>query len=92
MDSRIAWAVRFMNENMERDINLKKISESLNLSYGYCSELFKKETGKPFSRYRKENRIQKAQLLLRTSSKEIKDIAFSLVTSPWPIFIMISRG
>ena len=76
MDNRIEFILKYLNDNLEKRITLTQVSKMMNLSYGYVSDLFKKETGMNFSQYLKEARIEKARNLLRDSFKSVKEISF----------------
>jgi len=51
MDPRIHQTIKIMDENLDKKLTLKSVSQMFNLSGVYFSELFKKETGICFSRY-----------------------------------------
>ncbi len=66
-----------IEQNYQKDINLKEMSESLNINSIYLGQLFQKETGVLFSDYINHFRINKAKdLLVNTSLKasEIGDL------------------
>jgi len=56
------------------DISLKTVSEEMELSYKYLSEVFKKETGRTFLEYLHELRSRKAKELLTSTEIPIAEI------------------
>jgi len=78
MDPRVSQVVEWIDKNLEKDITLRKASRLANLSYGYLSELFNKETGMGFSEYLKDRRIERARVLLANTRMEIKEIYLSV--------------
>lgn len=59
-------------------ITLTDIATHLNISKGYLCSLFKKETGKTFSRYLNEKRIEESKRLLQSEHLSMLDIALSV--------------
>ena len=69
---------RFMTDNLHRGLTLKDLSAFLGYSEKYCSELFLKVMGEPFSQWLKQLRIREARRLLVDSPASMTDIAESL--------------
>lgn len=61
-------------EYME-DLNLKSIAKILHVNVMYLGQVFKKETGKSFSKYLNHYRINLAKELLLRSKEPVNDIA-----------------
>lgn len=79
MDLRIKQTIIFLEENLEKKLNLKRISEISNLSESYFSELFKKEMGICFSKYLKQTRIKKAlHLFSKNNSLSVKQVSYKV--------------
>jgi two-component system response regulator YesN len=78
MDPRIHQALKSMDENLDKKLTLKSVSEMFNLSGVYFSELFKKETGTCFSRYLVQSRIDRAKALLKETSLRIKQVSYAV--------------
>jgi len=76
MDKRIRFVLKYLNDNPGKKVTLNQVSRMVNLSYGYMSGLFKRETGVSFSEYLKEVRMGQARCLLQDTFKSIKEIAF----------------
>lgn len=61
--------------NLTSDLGLKALSEMFNISAGYLSTLFKKETGLTLTDYVNKKRVEHAILLLNTIQLQIQTIA-----------------
>lgn len=61
--------------NLTSDLSLKNLSELFNISAGYLSTLFKKETGMTLTDYVNSQRIEHAVLLLNATNLQIQTIA-----------------
>jgi AraC-like DNA-binding protein len=68
----------FMTDNLHRGLTLKDLSAFLGYSEKYCSELFLKVMGEPFSQWLKRLRIREARRLLADNRASMTDIAESL--------------
>ncbi len=65
----------YINQHLAEQLRLETIAEQLGYNPSYFSILFKKETGRNFSDYITELRIEKAQQLLSHSSRSILEIS-----------------
>lgn len=68
----------FMTDNLHRGLTLKDLSAFLGYSEKYCSELFLKVMGEPFSQWLKRRRIREARRLLANSEVPVTIIAESV--------------
>lgn len=64
-----------INLNLTSDLGLKNLSEMFNISAGYLSTLFKRETGITLTDYVNKKRIEHAIFLLNTTNMQIQAIA-----------------
>lgn len=71
----IRLAKQYINENYNKPLTLESVSARIGFNPAYFSTLFKKETGKNFSEYIMEVRIQNAKQLLIQTSRNVDDIA-----------------
>lgn len=71
----IQWAKFYIQEHINSELNMAVIANELNLSYTYFSKLFRQETGKSFSAYVAEIKMQRAGEMLKsgTSIAEISE-------------------
>ncbi|AOY77680.1 response regulator transcription factor [Clostridium formicaceticum] len=70
----IKEAIDYIENNYQKKISLKSLSEHLNLSKHYVCNLFKKETGENVSLYINKLRIEKAKQLIIDSNCKVKEI------------------
>ncbi|WP_315071301.1 AraC family transcriptional regulator [uncultured Clostridium sp.] len=70
--------LKHLHLNIESQISLKKIANDLNLSEGYISECFKKHMGITIMKYAKKIRIDRAKVLLVTTTTSILEISLIL--------------
>ncbi|MFS0726788.1 response regulator [Paenibacillus sp. 1P07SE] len=82
MSGEISKAVAFIKKNYDQNISLQQVADHVNLSFGYLSNLFKKELQITFIEYLNCYRIERAkELLIRTNLKSY-DIAVKVGFSP----------
>lgn len=70
--------LKYLHLNIESKMSLKKLSHDLNLSAGYISTCFKKHMGMTIMSYAKKIRIDRAKVLLLTSTESILEIGLTL--------------
>lgn len=71
----IAKAVDFINQHYTESINLTDVAVAVHLNSEYFCRLFKEETGRNFSNYLANLRLNKAVELLRNSDHKVSEIA-----------------
>lgn len=71
----IQKVLNHINLNLTGDLSLKALSDMFNISAGYLSTLFKKETGNTLTDYVNKQRIEYAILLLNATDLQIQTIA-----------------
>jgi transcriptional regulator GlxA family with amidase domain len=74
MDRRIEVVISKMESQVSKSWETEKLAQLVNLSSSRLRHLFKTETGKTPAQYLKYLRLQKAELLLRTTFLTIKEI------------------
>ena len=67
-----------IRENIEVELDLKKLATEFNFSYSYFRKMFKKHTGISPKQYHLQLKIFKAKELLLTTDKSVKEICFDL--------------
>ena len=67
--------MRYVEEHLGERISLEQMADAVFLSKPYLSTLFKKETGKKFSSYLQEMRLEKSSVMLKNSRLTIGEIA-----------------
>jgi AraC-like DNA-binding protein len=78
VEIKIKQACGLLNEHTHEEIDTLKIAKELNMGYSYFRKMFTKYTGLPPKQYHLQSRIRKAQYLLISSNKSIKEIAYEL--------------
>lgn len=68
----------FISENLHRGMTLKVLANFLGYSENYCSDLFSRIMGEPFSRYLRRQRLERASTLLTTTEYTLTEIASAL--------------
>ncbi|MCH1981377.1 response regulator [Ruminococcus sp. OA3] len=68
-------ALWYMQGNFGRNLTLTEVAESVHLNQDYFSRRFKKETGKKFSEYLLQLRMEAAQKLILETDRSITDVA-----------------
>lgn len=71
----IQKVINQINLNIQEDLSLKTLSEMFNISSGYLSTLFKKETDMTLTDYVNKKRVEHAVLLLNTTGLKIQTVA-----------------
>lgn len=71
----ILEAISYMKEHYGEKLSLEDLSERSGFNMNYFSELFKKETGKTFTAYLAEVRMEEAKRLLRDTGDAVYEIA-----------------
>jgi two-component system response regulator YesN len=70
----IFYAIKFIEANFDKDINLDMAANAASLNYSYFSHMFKEYTGESFSHYLTKIRISKAKELLSETSFMVYEI------------------
>ncbi len=66
----------YINDNIDKELSLYRISEVVYMNPVYLSRLFKKETGLNLIDYINQKRIESAKVLLSDFNLKIQDIAY----------------
>ncbi|MBO4940162.1 MAG: AraC family transcriptional regulator [Clostridia bacterium] len=74
----IALAMRYMESNYHRDIDVGSLASQLGFSRAYFSTLFQKTTGETPYHYLTKLRISRAQGYLQSSALSVEEIAYSV--------------
>jgi len=74
-DGLIAYALKYINENISQQLDLETVSKKLLINSNYFSHLFKKKTGINFVIYLQKTRIEHAKKLLKNPLLRVYQIA-----------------
>jgi AraC-like DNA-binding protein len=83
----VAEAIEYIESNLHMPVRIDEVAEHVNLSAGYFSVLFHKETGEAFSDYVLRRRIETARNMLRYSDYSSTEISEILAFSSQSYFI-----
>jgi transcriptional regulator GlxA family with amidase domain len=78
MDQRIRTAIALMETQLQRELSLEEIAQSMNLSSSRLRHLFKAETGVAPAQYFKVIRLRKAQELITSTYLTMKQVMSSV--------------
>ncbi len=74
MDQRIQFIISTIEKDPATRLNSNDLALPINLSSSRLRHLFKAETGQTVGQYRKDARLEKARVLLRTTLLSVKEI------------------
>ena len=72
----IQKAIKFIQSNYSKNISLEDVSEYLKVTPSYFSSSFNKKTGQTFKSYLNTIRVEKADILLKSTKEPVIDIAY----------------
>ncbi|QTN00562.1 helix-turn-helix domain-containing protein [Sediminibacillus dalangtanensis] len=82
----IEMAKNYILQHLDEEISLEEVAGKLGLNASYFSQLFKKETGQTFVKYRSSLRMEKAKELLLKKDIKVIDIPFLIGLNDHPHF------
>ena len=68
-------AIRYLNENYMKKINMAEVSNIVSMNYSYFSKLFKTEIGMTFTEYLTMLRMEEAKKLLKDPVNKICEVS-----------------
>ena len=87
----VSESIGYIESNLHMPLRIDEVAEHVNLSAGYFSVLFHRETGMAFSDYVLQRRIETAQNMLRYSDYSSTEISEILAFSSQSYFIRCFR-
>jgi AraC family transcriptional regulator len=75
---KLQQAIAYINDQLEREITLNELAEVVQMSQYRFARAFKQSTGQSPHQYLLHQRIERAQMLLRTTQLSIADISYKL--------------
>lgn len=70
--------LKYINEHLADDCSLQLLAKEMNMNANYLGQIFKRETGKTYTAYVTDLRIERAKQMLQEDELSISDIAVSL--------------
>ncbi len=77
-DNVMSFALRYLEENYHKDIDVSSLAEQAGFSRSYFSTLFLKRTGEKPYKYLTKIRLNRAKAYLENSSLSMEEIAYSV--------------
>ncbi|NLW39527.1 MAG: helix-turn-helix transcriptional regulator [Tissierellia bacterium] len=71
-------AIDYIKKNYDKPLSLDGMAKYLGLNKSYFSHLFKKETGKTYSQFVNQIRVEKSKELIVSTNLSLLDIALSV--------------
>jgi YesN/AraC family two-component response regulator len=90
-NSAIKEAIDYINKNIQKQITLKEVANTVHLNASYFSVLFKDHTRMTFSEFITRKRLQIAKTLLLTSNLQVEEISFQVGYQTAKYFIKIFK-
>lgn len=90
-DERLQRVLKYIHTNITRDMSVDELAAEACLTKPYFIRLFKSEVGMPPLRYINGKKVERAQLLLYTTDKPVKELAYDLGFSDHCYFIRLFR-
>ena len=87
----VTEGIGVIESNLHRPVRMEEVAEQVNLSPGYFSVLFRKETGETFTDYVLRRRVETAENMLRYSDYSSTEISEILAFSSQSYFIRCFR-
>jgi AraC-like DNA-binding protein len=90
-DERMKRVLEYIHSNISYQLNVEELSDLAHVTKPYFIKLFKREFGISPIQYINSKKVERAQLLLFTTNKTIKEVAYTLGFSDQNYFIRIFR-
>lgn len=86
-DERLAKVLEYANKHLYEDIDISNLANIACINKFYLIRLFKQEFGMSPMRYITKRRMERSQLLLLTSDKPVKEVAYAMGFNDHSYFI-----
>jgi transcriptional regulator GlxA family with amidase domain len=74
-NAKMEQIIEYIDSNLHRNVTLSELSALVQLTPGYFCSAFKQEMGRPPHRYLIEQRVERAQALLRDADLPLTEVA-----------------
>ncbi len=72
------YMIKYIDQHLSEDCSLQQLSKEMNMTANYLGQVFKRETGKPYTQYLTELRIERAKEMLLSGDLSIGEIGTRL--------------
>jgi two-component system, response regulator YesN len=72
------YMIKYIDQHLSEDCSLQQLSKEMNMTANYLGQVFKRETGKPYTQYLTELRIERAKEMLLSGDLSIGEIGTKL--------------
>lgn len=84
-------AIKYIDEHYMEKLNVEKVADCVGVSEGHFSRIFKQQTGKTFTKYLNEIRIDNAEKLICNSTYKLYEIAELVGIQDYAYFTQIFK-
>lgn len=74
----VAGVIEMIKAQLTENLSLEEVAKALHISSPYLSKIFKEQTGKTFSGYITDLRIERSKALLTNTQLSIKEVGFKV--------------
>jgi AraC-like DNA-binding protein len=89
--SHVETAMEWLNNNIDKKLNLSVLAAKIHITPNHLSNTFKKMTGISLSQYLTEQRIKHASMLLKSTSLSVNEIAYRVGIQNQSSFIRLFK-
>ena len=90
-DERMKRVLAYIHGHIDKTFDVEKLADVACITKPYLIRLFKREFGIPPVQYINRKKVERAQLLLFTTDKTVKEVAYTMVFSDHSYFIRLFR-
>lgn len=72
------YMIKYIDQHLSEDCSLQQLSKEMNMTANYLGQVFKRETGKSYTQYLTELRIERAKEMLLSGDLSIGEIGTKL--------------
>lgn len=90
-NERMTKVLTYVNNHIHEDIDIDRLADVACITKYYLIRLFKKEFGISPMRYISKKKVERSQLLLITSDKPVKEVAYTMGYSDHSYFIRLFK-
>ncbi|MFD0961622.1 response regulator transcription factor [Paenibacillus chungangensis] len=81
----------YIDEHYSESLTLKGLAEAVQMNASYLGQIFKQETGTPFTEYVNRYRVEKATRLLQNTSMKVYEVSEAVGFTDYSYFLKIFK-